>query len=48
MSGMNTKRSTKIYYDDDYVLESGIETRTKAKPIAELIISKGVSGVELR
>jgi len=48
MSGMNTKRSTKIYYDDDYVLESGIETRTKAKPIAELIISEGVSGVELR
>ncbi len=48
MSGMNTKRSTKIYYDDDYVLESGIETRTKAKPIAELIISEGISGVELR
>ena len=47
MSGMNTKRSTKIYYDDDYVLNSGIETRTKAKPIAELIISEGVSGVEL-
>jgi acetoin utilization deacetylase AcuC-like enzyme len=48
MSGMNTKRSTKIFYDDDYVLESELETRTKAKPIAELIISDGVSGVELR
>ena len=48
MNGMNTKPLTKIYYDDDYVLESGRETRTKAKPIAELIISEGVSGVELR
>ena len=47
-SGMNTKRSTIIFYDDDYVLSSGRETRTKAKPIAELIISEGVSGVELR
>jgi acetoin utilization deacetylase AcuC-like enzyme len=48
MSGMNTKSNTKIFYDDDYVLESELETRTKAKPIAELIISEGVSGVELR
>ena len=45
---MNTKPNTKIFYDDDYVLESELETRTKAKPIAELIISEGVSGVELR
>jgi len=45
---MNTKPNTKIFYDDDYVLESELETRTKAKPIAELIISDGVSGVELR
>lgn len=47
MSGMNTKPSTKIFYDDDYVLESGRETRTKAKPIAKLIVSEGVPGVEL-
>jgi acetoin utilization deacetylase AcuC-like enzyme len=44
---MNTEQRTKVFYDNDYVLESGIETRTKAKPIAELIISEGVSGVEL-
>ena len=48
MRVMNTKPNTKIFYDDDYVLESELETRTKAKPIAELIISDGVSGVELR
>jgi len=48
MSGMNTKPSTKIFYDDDYVLESGIETRTKAKPIAKLIRSENIPGVELR
>lgn len=48
MRVMNTKPNTKIFYDDDYVLESELETRTKAKPIAELIISEGVSGVELR
>lgn len=47
MSGMNTKPRTKIFYDDDYVLDSGIETRTKAKPIAKLIVSEGIPGVEV-
>lgn len=44
---MNEKQRTKIFYNDDYVLDSGVETRTKAKPIADLIISEGLSGVEL-
>ena len=44
---MNTKQRTKIFYDNDYVLESGIETRTKAKPIADIIIAEELSGVEL-
>jgi len=47
MNGMETKPLTKIFYDEDYVLESGRETRTKAKPIAKLIVSEGVPGVEL-
>ena len=44
---MNTKQRTKIFYDSDYVLDSGIETRTKAKPIADIIIAEELSGVEL-
>jgi len=44
---MNTKQRTKIFYDSDYVLDSGVETRTKAKPIADIIIAEELSGVEL-
>ncbi len=44
---MNTKQRTKIFFDNDYVLDSGVETRTKAKPIADIINSEGLSGVEL-
>ena len=44
---MNTEQRTKIFYDNDYVLESGIETRTKAKPIADIIIAEELSGMEL-
>jgi len=44
---MNTKQRTKICFDNDYVLDSGIETRTKAKPIADIIIAEELSGVEL-
>jgi len=44
---MNREQRTKIFYDIDYVLESGIETRTKAKPIADIIIAEELSGVEL-
>ena len=44
---MNTEQRTKIFYDNDYVLESGIETRTKAKPIADIISAEELSGVEL-
>jgi acetoin utilization deacetylase AcuC-like enzyme len=46
-SGMNTKQGTKIFFDNDYVLDSGVETRTKAKPIADIIIAEELSGVEL-
>jgi acetoin utilization deacetylase AcuC-like enzyme len=44
---MNTEQRTKVFYDIDYVLELGIETRTKAKPIADIIIAEELSGVEL-
>jgi len=44
---MSKKTYTKIFYNDDYVLDSGRETRTKAKPIVKLIVSEGVPGVEL-
>jgi acetoin utilization deacetylase AcuC-like enzyme len=44
---MNTKQRTKIFFDNDYVLDSGVETRTKAKPIADIIIAEELSGVEL-
>lgn len=47
-NGMSTKLRTKIFYDDDYVLESELETRTKAEPIARLIRSENNPGVELR
>jgi len=47
MRVMNTKQRTKIFYDSDYVLDSGVETRTKAKPIADIIIAEELSGVEL-
>ena len=44
---MKKEQRTKIFYDNDYVLESGIETRTKAKPITDIIIDEELSGVEL-
>ena len=44
---MSKKTYTKIFYNDDYVLDSGRETRTKAKPIADIIIAEELSGVEL-
>ena len=44
---MNTNQRTKIFFNNDYVLDSGVETRTKAKPIADIIIAEELSGVEL-
>ena len=36
-----------VFYNDDYINPSDIETRTKAKPIAELIEQGVVPGVRL-
>ena len=47
---MNTTTNTTltIFYNDEYVLDKGVETRTKARPIARMITEGEVSGVTLK
>ena len=44
---MTLKNNLPIYWGPDYVLESGVETRTKSGPLAKLLISGEVLGVDL-
>lgn len=42
-----TTNNLTIYWGSDYVLGSGVETRTKSGPLAKILIDGEVSGVEL-
>ena len=44
---MTTKNNLPIYWGSDYVLGSGVETRTKSGPLAKILIDGEVPGVEL-
>jgi acetoin utilization deacetylase AcuC-like enzyme len=44
---MTAKNNLPIYWGPDYVLESGVETRTKSGPLAKILIGGEVSGVNL-
>ena len=47
---MNTTTNTTltVFYNDEYVLDKGVETRTKARPIARMITEGEVPGVTLK
>ena len=47
---MNTATNTTltVFYNDEYVLDKGVETRTKARPIARMITEGEVPGVTLK
>ena len=44
---MTTTNNLPIYWGSDYVLGSGVETRTKSGPLAKILIDGEVPGVEL-
>ena len=44
---MTSKNNLPIYWGPDYVLNSGVETRTKSGPLAKLLIGGEVPGVDL-
>ena len=44
---MTSKNNLPIYWGPDYVLDSGVETRTKSGPLAKILISGEVPGVDL-
>jgi len=44
---MTPKKNLPIYWSPDYVLKSGIETRTKSGPLAEILKAGEVPGVDL-
>ena len=44
---MTSKNNLPIYWGPDYVLDSGVETRTKSGPLAKILIGGEVSGVDL-
>ena len=44
---MTSKNNLPIYWGPDYVLHSGVETRTKSGPLAKLLIGGEVPGVDL-
>jgi len=44
---MTSKNNLPIYWGPDYVLDSGVETRTKSGPLAKLLIGGEVPGVDL-
>ena len=47
---MNTTTNTTLtfFYNGEYVLDKGVETRTKARPIARMITEGEVPGVTLK
>ena len=47
---MNTTTNTTltVFYNDEYVLDKGVETRTKARPLARMITEGEVPGVTLK
>ena len=44
----STNTALTVFYNDEYVLEKGVETRTKARPLARMIIEGEVPGVTLK
>ena len=44
---MTSKNNLPIYWGPDYVLNSGVETRTKSGPLAKILIGGEVPGVDL-
>lgn len=44
---MTSKNNLPIYWGPDYVLDSGVETRTKSGPLAKILLGGEVPGVEL-
>ena len=47
---MNTTTNTTltVFYNDEYVLDKGVETRTKARPLARMITEGEIPGVTLK
>jgi acetoin utilization deacetylase AcuC-like enzyme len=44
----STNTTLTVFYNDEYVLDKGVETRTKARPIARMITEGEVPGVTLK
>jgi acetoin utilization deacetylase AcuC-like enzyme len=44
---MTSKNNLPIYWGPDYVLDGGVETRTKSGPLAKLLLGGEVPGVDL-
>ena len=44
---MKQKNNLPIYWSSDYVLDSGVETRTKSGPLAKILTSGEVPGIEI-
>ena len=44
---MKQKNYLPIYWSSDYVLDSGVETRTKSGPLAKILASGEVPGIEI-
>ena len=44
---MTSKNNLPIYWGPDYVLDSGVETRTKSGPLARILLGGEVPGVDL-
>ena len=44
---MKQKNNLPIYWSSDYVLDSGVETRTKSGPLAKILASGEVPGIEI-
>ena len=45
---MNFNNTLPIYWNSDYVLDHGVETRTKSGPLAKILASGEVPGIEIR
>lgn len=44
---MTSKNNLPIYWGPDYVLDSGVETRTKSGPLAKILMGGEVPGIDL-
>ena len=45
---MNINNTLPIYWSSDYVLDHGVETRTKSRPLARILAGGEVPGTEIR